>query len=178
MLNQPPPAKNNHRKIPVRAALATILLPLALAVALAFGCWGCANDAIEANRRQVEANQALIEQTQQQIAMLQSQQTSAPPPTASGQPSACDKKVEASATKRAGDAYAAGNLTKAFGYYQDALTACSSSSRAALNLAHVNETMNIRDAAIRYYRQAAASSDSDAHSIQEAKAALARLGAN
>ena len=153
-----------------RAALAMVLLTLALAC-------GCANDAIEANRRQVEANQALIEQTQRELAMLQAQQSS-PPPPAPGQPGACDKKVEATATRRAGDAYTAGNMTKALGYYQDAMTACPSSSKAALNLAHVNETMNNRDAAIRYYRQAAASSDSDAHSIQDAKAALSRLGVN
>jgi len=164
----------------VRAAIAPILAPIltiliSLPVVLTFGC---ANDAIEANRRQVEANQALIEQTQQQLAMLQAQQSSAPPPPASGQPGACDKKVEAAATKRAGDSYAAGNLAKALGYYQDALTACPSSSKAALNLAHVNETMNNRDAAIRYYRQAAASTDSDSHSIQDAKTALSRLGVN
>ncbi len=160
----------------VRAAIAPILTILIwLPVVFAFGC---ANDAIEANRRQVEANQALIEQTQQQLAMLQAQQNSGPPPSASGQPGACDKKVEATATKHAGDSYAAGDLTKARGYYQDALTACPSSSKAALNLGHVNETMNNRDAAIRYYRQAAASGDSDAHSIQDAKTALSRLGVN
>ena len=60
-----------------RAIILTISLPVVFA-------FGCANDAIEANRRQVEANQALIEQTQQQLAMLQAQQNSGPPPPASG----------------------------------------------------------------------------------------------
>ncbi len=151
---------------------------LLLSVLLALTC-GCGNDAIEANRRQVEANQALIEQTQQQIARLQANQGAAPPsPTTSVQPSGCDKKVEATATRRAGDAYAAGNMATALGYYQDALTACASSSKAALNLARTDEAMNNRESAIRFYRQAAASRDSDTQSIQEAKTALSRLGAN
>jgi len=148
-----------------------LLLPLTLT-------FGCANDAIEANRRQVEANQALIEQTQQQIAMLQANQGAAPSTAASAQPGGCDKTVEATATRRAGDAYAAGNMAKALGYYQDALTACPGSSKAALNLARTDETMNNRETAIRFYRQAAASSDSDVRSIQDAKSALSRLGAN
>ena len=80
--------------------------------------------------------------------------------------------------RRAGEAYAAGNMNKALGYYQDALTACPSSSKAAVNLARTFETMNNRSAAIRYYRQAAASTESDPHSIQDAKAALSRLGEN
>jgi tetratricopeptide (TPR) repeat protein len=169
MRNQSQPAQPSNTV--ARAALTILLLSLALT-------FGCANDAIEANRRQVEANQALIEQTQRQIAMLQSQQGSEPPPSASGPPAACDKKVEATATRRAGDAYAAGNMNQALGYYQDALTACPSSSKAALNLARTDETMNNRETAIRYYRQAAASNDADAHSIEDAKTALSRLGAN
>jgi tetratricopeptide (TPR) repeat protein len=155
-----------------KASMLTLLLPLLLTV-------GCGNEAIEANRRQVEANQALIEQTQQQIAMLQANQGAAPPlPSTSVQPSGCDKKVEATATRRAGDAYAAGNMAKALGYYQDALTACPGSSKAAINLARTDEAMNNRESAIRFYRQAAASTDSDTQSVQEAKTALSRLGAN
>jgi tetratricopeptide (TPR) repeat protein len=157
-------------------ALAAMLSMLALVA-------GCANDAIEANQRQVEANQALIEKTQRELAELQANQGSTPPPSASSDTAAttsggCDQKVEATATKRAGDAYAASNMTKALGYYQDALTACPTSAKAALNLAHINETMSNRDAAIRYYRQAATSSDADPHTLTDAKASLSRLGAN
>jgi tetratricopeptide (TPR) repeat protein len=158
-------------KITRRVALAALWLALAMS-------FGCANDAIEANRRQVEANQALIEQTQQQIAMLQANQGAATPQSSPGEPGSCDKKVEATATHRAGDAYAAGDMAKALGYYQDALTACPSSSKAALNVARTDETLNNRPAAIRYYRQAAASNDADAHSIADAKSALSRMGAN
>jgi tetratricopeptide (TPR) repeat protein len=149
-----------------------------LSVLLALIC-GCGNEAIEANRRQVEANQALIEQTQQQIAMLQANQSAAPSlPSTSIQPAGCDKKVEATATRRAGEAYTAGDTAKARGYYQDALTACPGSSKAALNLAHTDEAMNNRESAVRFYRQAAASTDADTHSIGEAKTALSRLGVN
>lgn len=139
---------------------------------------GCQGAAIEANQRQVQANQALIEQTQQQIAMLQANQGAAPLPPTSIQSGGCYKKVETTATKRAGDAYAAGKMTKALGYYQDALTACPGSSKAALNLARTNEAMNDRETAIRYYRQAAASTDADTPSIRDAKTALSRLGVN
>ena len=157
--------------MPALATLTMILLPLALT-------FGCANDAIQANQRAVQQNQALIEQTQREIAMMQANQAPEPPPSEPGTSGACDKKVEATATRRAGDAYAAGNMNKALGYYQDALTACPSSSKAAVNLARTFETMNNRSAAIRYYRQAAASTDSDPLSIQDAKAALSRLGEN
>jgi hypothetical protein len=157
-----------------RTALASLVLLVAF-------CSGCANDAIEANRRQVEANQAIIEQNQRNIAMMQANQGPSSQSSGSSGGSAaggCDRKVEATATHRAGDAYAAGNMTKALGYYQDALTACPASAKAALNLARTDETMNNRAAAIRFYRQAAASNDGDAQSIQDAKTALARLGAN
>jgi hypothetical protein len=177
MRNQPPPTTL------ARAPLAAIIFPIILSM-LAL-CSGCANDADETTRRQVEANQTLIEQTQRELATIQAGQNSAPPPapgasaSANANPSGgCDKKVEATATKRAGDAYAASDMTRALGYYQDALTACPSSAKAALNLAHINETMSNRDAAIRYYRQAAASKDADAHTLKDAKSSLTRLGAN
>ena len=69
-------------------------------------------------------------------------------------------------------------MAKALGYYQDALTACPGSSKAAVNLARTDEAMNNRESAIRFYRQAAASTDADTQSIREAKTALSRLGAN
>ncbi|HLI80841.1 MAG TPA: tetratricopeptide repeat protein [Candidatus Binataceae bacterium] len=135
---------------------------------------GCANAAIDANRRQVEQNQALIEQSQKQIAMLKAQQNN-PPPTPAGT-GACDKGVEATATHRGGDALASGDMTKALGYYQDALTACPNSSKADMNLARVYETLDNRDAAIRYYEAAASTKQSDGNSAKDAQAALTRLG--
>jgi tetratricopeptide (TPR) repeat protein len=148
---------------------ATVLVPIAFAL-------GCQNAAIEANQRQVQQNQAMIEQSQREIASLKAQQNSpAPSPSKAA---ACDKTVEASATHRGGDALASGDMTKALGYYQDALTACPSSSKADMNLARVYETLDNRDAAIRYYRAAASASDSDGKSTKEAQAALGRLGAH
>jgi len=144
------------------------LLPLWLAV-------GCGNAAIEANRHQVEQNQTLIEKQQRDLAMLKSQESSAPAPVP-GKTGACDKNVEATATKRGGDAYTSGDMSKALGYYQDALTACPSSSKADMNLARVYETLDNRDAAIRYYHAAAGANDSDGASANDAKAALTRLG--
>lgn len=152
-------------------------IPSALiVVAMLASICGCSNDAIEANQRQVQENQKLIEQSQLEIARLQANQ-SAGPSAAPVPTGTCDKKVEATATRRAGEAYAAGNSSKALGYYKDALTACPTSARAAMNVARTYEGMNDRAAAIRYYRQAAASSDSDAKNIDDAKAALSRLGA-
>jgi tetratricopeptide (TPR) repeat protein len=143
------------------------LLPMALAL-------GCQNAAIEANRHQVEQNQAQIEETQRQIASLQANQgRPAPVPGAAG---GCDKSVEADATHHGGDALASGDITKALGYYQDALNACPNSSKADMNLARVYETLDNRDAAIRYYRAAASSTASDGQNAKQAQAALSRLG--
>ena len=148
------------------------LIPLFMAL-------GCGNAAIEANRRQVEQNQALIEQQQRDIERLKAeQQSSMPAPPTPGNTGSCDKGVEAKATRRGGDAYASGDMTKALGYYKDALTACPSSSKADMNLARVYETLDNREAAIRYYKVAASSTDSDGASASAAKAALSRLDAH
>jgi tetratricopeptide (TPR) repeat protein len=144
------------------------LLPLTLTL-------GCGNAAIEANRHQLEQNQSLIEKQQRDLAMLQAQQNSGPPPVP-GKSGTCDKTVEATATKRGGDAYTSGDMSKALGYYQDALTACPNSSKADMNLARVYETLDNRDAALRYYRAAANTKDSDGASAGPAQAALTRLG--
>ena len=162
------------RTVIVRIVSPFLALMISIPLVLASGC---ANEAIEANKRQVQQNQALIEQSQRQIAMLQSQQNSPPPPPAVGQPGGCDKNVEAAATKRAGDAYTSGDLSKAMGYYRDAVTACPASAKANVNLARAYETLDNRESAIQYYRAAAASSDSDTVSTQAAKTALSRLGA-
>ena len=150
-----------------------------VAIAISLFCLliaGCANEAIEANRKQVEANQALIEQTQQQLAQIQAQQNYAPPTPPPGTPGTCDKKVEETATRRGGDAYANGDLNKALGYYRDALTACPDDAKADLNVARTLEGIGNRDDAVKYYRAAADSKGSDQASVQDARAALARLG--
>ena len=149
-------------------ALLLLLIPAA----------GCNNAAIEANQRQVDQNQALIEQQQRDIARLQSEMSAPPPPPAApipGNTGNCDKGVEAAATKRGGDAMASGDMTKAIGYYKDALSACPGSSKADMNLARVYETLDNRDEAIRYYKAAASSKQSDGANAKAANAALARL---
>src|ERR1022692_3325431 len=149
---------------------------VAIAISL-FCAWmaGCANEAIEANRKQVEANQALIEQTQKQLAQIQAQQNYSPTPPP-GTPGTCDKTVEETATHRGGDAYAAADLNKALAYYRDALTACPDDAKADLNVARTLEGLGNRDDAVSYYRAAADSKGSDQASMQDARAALARLG--
>src|ERR1700683_1963260 len=136
---------------------------------------GCANEAIEANRKQVEANQALIEQTQKQLAEIQAQQDYSPTPPP-GTPGTCDKNVEETATRRGGDAYAASDLNKALAYYRDALTACPDDAKADLNVARTLEGLGKRDDAVSYYRAAADSKGSDQASVQNARDPLSRLG--
>ena len=118
---------------------------------------------------------SLIEQQQRDLAKLQVEQQNLPPAPTPGKTGNCDKGVEATATKRGGDAYASGDMSRALGYYQDALTACPSSSKADMNLARVYETLDNRDAALRYYHAAASAKDSDGASATAANAALARL---
>src|SRR5436305_5176891 len=118
-------------------AILALMLPLLPA--------GCANQANDATRRQLESNQALIEKQQRELATIQSQQGTSRSPVP-GKTGTCDKKVEAAATRRGGDAYTTGDMTRALGYYQDALTACPSSSKADMNLARVYETLDNREA--------------------------------
>ena len=165
--------KIHATKLPGIAYRARAILCL-FALLPALGCGNAANDA---NRRQLEQNQALIEQQQRDLAKLQVEQPHVAPAPTPGKTGSCDKNVEATATKRGGDAYASGDMTKALGYYQDALTACPSSSKADMNLARVYETLDNRDAALRYYHAAASSKDSDGASAVAANAALSRLEA-
>lgn len=150
-----------------------------LAIATSLFCVliaGCTNEANEANRKQVEANQALIEQTQKELAEIQAQQNYAPSAPLPGTPGSCDKNVEATATHRGGDAYAAADLNKALAYYRDALTACPDDAKADLNVARTLEGLGNRDDAVSYYQSAADSKGSDQASVQDARAALSRLG--
>jgi len=88
--------------------------------------------------------------------------------------SGCDRAVMEKANRKAGDAFAAGDLKKALAYYNDALTACPSDPRAEINVARTNESLGNRDTAIEHYRAVAKSSDSAVAS--DARTALSRMG--
>src|SRR5271166_6293051 len=98
--------------------------PTAAVIALLLASAGC-SDQNAANEQLVAAQQRQIEQNQRDIEALQAQQqqnqsypkTAAPPGT-------CDPAVAKVATTRGGQRMAAGDFSKALGYYQDALTAC------------------------------------------------------
>ncbi len=151
------------------------MLFLALCAALLIIA-GCGGPAIEANQRQVQANQEQIEAMQKQLAELQSQQNYGANTPAPGTPGSCDHNVMDKATKSGGDAFAAGDLNKALGYYQDALTACPGNAKAEVNVARTYEGLGDRAAAIEHYRKAASSGSSDSETVSNAKTALTRLG--
>ena len=162
---------NSRESNPNRAARSFIVAMLFALVTVI----GCSNDANEETRKTVEQNQALIEQSQKEIDQVQAQQVYTPT-LLPGTPGSCDKKVMETATRRAGDFYANGDLNNALGYYSDALTACPGSAKANMNVARTYEAQGNRVAAIRYYRAAANANASDPGSVQEAKVALSRLG--
>lgn len=137
---------------------------------------GCGNEAIEANQRQVQANQEQIEQMQKQLVAMKEQQNYGANLPAPGTPGTCDKTVMEKATRRGGDAFASGDLSKALGYYQDALTACPGNAKAELNVARTYEGLGDRPAAIEHYRKIVNSGSSDTETMQNAKVALSRLG--
>jgi|YelNatPaOPRAMG01_1025707.scaffolds.fasta_scaffold06966_3 tetratricopeptide (TPR) repeat protein len=155
----------------------------ALAAVVAFA-GGCEQAELKANEEQVKAQQQQIEELQRQIAAIKAQQSYAPPPTARaypaaapGTPGSCDRDVMRLATRRGGEAFSSGNLTRALGYYRDALTACPGNARAALNVARTYEAIGNRDEAIKYYRQVA-SSGGNPGDLEAARVALSRLGAS
>lgn len=82
------------------------------------------------------------------------------------------------ATRNGGQRFAAGDYSSALGYYQDALTACPRSAQANLNLARAYEAVGDRAQALSHYQAAAnaSGSEADAKSVNEARAALSRLG--
>lgn len=153
-----------------------IAATLFTAFILAGALGGCLQGAIDANRRQLEDQQAQLDQLKQQVAALQSQHASYS--TAPPSPGACDTAVMKEATRKGGERMAAGDATKALGYYQDAVTACPASAEAQLNLANAYESIGDRAQAMQHYRLAAGAtqSDADAGAIRKAKEALGRLG--
>jgi tetratricopeptide (TPR) repeat protein len=159
----------------MRKPVNRLFLP-ALAASLALAAAACGGAAIDANTQQVQQQQAQIEKMQEEIAALKSGQsyhTTAPAP------GTCDKGVMAEATRHGVEKMAAGDFTRALGYYQDALTACPGDARAEVNLARVYEALHDSQKAIANYRLAAASTDPmDAEAEQQARDALKRLGAS
>ncbi len=149
----------------------------AAAAALTLVTAGCEQAAIQANEQQLQAQQQQLDQLRKQIEALKAQQSypSAPPP---GTPGTCDYNVMHTATRRGGEAFSSGNMKRALGYYQDALTACPGNTRALLNVARTNEALGNREQAITYYRQAAASTTGDPRDVESARAALSRLSAS
>src|SRR5262249_37183549 len=91
----------------------------------------------------------------------------------------CDKAVEATATQRGGERFAAGDFNNALGYYQDALAACSTDDQAELNVARTYEALGNKSSAISHYRKIAMANGATVSHVQEqAKAALQRLQAS
>ena len=139
---------------------------------------GCGSDEIEKTNELVKQQQQEIEQQQQEIESLKNTQTPYTPGVASA-PGGCDRGVEATASQRGGDRFAAGDFNKALLYYNDAVTACPTDDRAEVNVARTYEALGNKVAAIKHYRKAAMSSGptvSDAS--DQAKAALERLQAS
>lgn len=154
-----------------------LILALALGIFAVAGS-GCGSDEIAATNELVKQQQAEIEQQQQEIDALKSNQAPYTPGVASAS-GGCDRGVEATATQRGGERFAAGDFNKALLYYNDAVTACPTDDRAEVNVARTYEALGNKTAAIKHYRKAAMSNGptvSDAS--DQAKAALARLQAS
>ncbi len=141
--------------------------------------YGCAGNDIEATKELVKQQQTQIEQQQQEIDALKSNQASSYTPGVAPAAGGCDRGVEATATQRGGERFAASDFNKAILYYNDALTACPNDDRAEVNVARTYEALGNNQAAIKHYRKAAQSNGptvSDAS--DQAKAALERLQAS
>ena len=155
------------------AAMVTALMTMTAVVLT-----GCGPSAADANQRQLQDQQAELDQLKQEVAALQN-----PHPnynTTSPQPGSCDTSVMAEATHKGGERMAAGDTTAALGFYQDAVTACSTSATAQLNLANTYEAIGDRTEAIAHYRLAAGATgpDADAAAVRQARDSLNRLGAS
>lgn len=150
-------------------------LALLIAPAL-FG--GCLDQQISENQRQLQQQRAELDQLKREVAALQARQAQAGYPTTPPPPGSCDKDVMRAATDRGDAQFAAGNFSRALGYYQDAVTACPKDARAQLNVARAYEKLGNREQAIDYYRRASqADSPDESDATEQAKAALIRLGA-
>src|SRR5260221_14377833 len=112
---------------------------------------GCGDSQTEANKQLVQQQQTQIEQMQQQIEALKAGQGAGYTPGVASNSSGCDKGVEATATQRGGERFAAGDFGKALGYYQDALTACPIDERAGVNGARAYEALGGNASAGKHY---------------------------
>jgi tetratricopeptide (TPR) repeat protein len=141
---------------------------------------GCLQGAINENKQQLEQQQSELSQLQQQVSALQTQRANASYSAAPPAPGSCDPAVMNEATHKGGARMAAGEVDKALGYYQDAVSACPTSGEAQLNLANTYESIGDRAEAIAHYRLAASASRSagGTGTAQKARAALSRLGAS
>ena len=146
-----------------------------LVAAIALSVAACGSDTNEANQKLIAQQQASIEQMQQEIeAMKMGQNKGYTPGVASN--GGCDPAVQATATQRGGERFAAGEFGKALAYYQDALTACPNDAKSEVNVARAYEAMGDKASAIRYYRKATEQNGPTVSDAQEqAKAALVRL---
>ncbi|HZC47342.1 MAG TPA: tetratricopeptide repeat protein [Candidatus Acidoferrum sp.] len=154
-----------------------VVLSLTLGLFALVGA-GCGNDQVEATKKLVEQQQDQLERQQQEIESIKAGQNYTPG-VASTAPGGCDKGVETAASQRGGDKFAAGDFHKALGYYQDALSACSTDERAEVNIARTYEALGDNVSAIKFYRRAADAPGPTVSEAQEqAKAALLRLQAD
>lgn len=140
---------------------------------------GCMQDQIDANKQELSEQRAQLAELQREVATLKARNLNPTYSTAPPTPGACDPAVMREATRKGGERMAAGEVSKALGYYQDAVTACPTSAEAQVNLANVYETLGDRSAAVEHYRLAANASGApaDAKSVEKARVALQRLGA-
>jgi tetratricopeptide (TPR) repeat protein len=152
--------------------------PLTFAIVVMLALPGCLQDQINATQQQVTQQQSELEQLEQQVAALQSQR--GPDSTTSTPPGACDVTVMRVASKKGGERFSASDFGHALGYYQDAVTACSTSAQALLNVARAYEAMGDHSNALNYYRRAANATGPNAEpdAVRQAREALNRLGAS
>ena len=153
------------------------LVPVLVYIIAAVFLVGCPNDALlKANQEQLEAQQSELNQLKQEMETVQNQHHTYNYP--SSPPGSCDTNIMREATRKGGASFAAGDLSGALSYYQDALTACPQSAQANLNLARTYEAVGDRAQAVQHYRDAANANGTgaDVQAAHDARAALSRLG--
>jgi tetratricopeptide (TPR) repeat protein len=165
--------------IPVTNPASRILFALVLGAFALIGA-GCMGAQIDATKQLAQQQQEQLEHQQQEIeALTANQNRSYTPAGAASSPGGCDKGVETVADQRGGDRFAAGDFSRALGYYQDAVSACPTDAGAEVNVARTYEALGNQSAAINHYRKAADTKGptvSDAS--EEARAALERMQAS
>jgi len=146
------------------------------AVLLASTLPACMQDAISANKQQLEKQQAQLDRLQRQVTTLQSQAPSYS--TAATPPGACDTIVMNEATRKGGDRFDRGDFAHALGYYQDAVGACPKNAKAQFNLARTFEALGDKRQALSHYRLVldASGADADPEAARPAREAVLRLG--